>query len=101
MKRFFAFVIPDSFWIVLTPLVVVLTGVLQAILSWINHKSTAAQVKDVDSKVEVVVQHTNGMLSHLQEKVDRQEVDKDHLAAITGLETKLAAAKASDREEPK
>jgi ABC-type multidrug transport system fused ATPase/permease subunit len=96
MKRFFAIVVPDYFWLVLASLVIVITNIMQAILTWITHKI----VTGTDAKVEVVVQHTNGMLTHLQEQVDRQQVDKDHLAVVTELETKLAAAKASDRETP-
>ena len=91
VRRFFAFVVPDYFWMVLTPLIVVITGILQSTLSWINHKAT-------DAKVDVVVQHTDGMMTKLQEQVDRQQVDKEHLAQITEKDKEIAIAKTHDKE---
>ena len=94
MKRFFAFVVPDYFWAVMTPLVVVVTGILQAVLSWVQHRDTQTRVTEVKH-------NTDGIVSRLQDTITRKDNEADQLATVTDLKTQIAAAKASDREEPK
>lgn len=86
--------IPSTFWEVLTPLVVVLTGLLQWSLSSMERRASAKELKDklsvVDQKADSIIHQTNGVNTKLQEVIAAKDVQAAHIAEITEKDKKIA-----------
>ena len=91
---------------IMLPLVAVIIAFLKVVLDKLQHlsvklESVDATAKDTNDKVVEVKHNTDGVLSRMEATIARKDSEADQLATVTDLKTQIAAAKASDREEPK
>ena len=61
----------------------------------------SVKLATVDETTKATKTQTDGINSRLQATIDRKDAEADQLAQVTELKTQIAAAKASDREEPR
>lgn len=90
---------------IMIPLVAVIIAFLKIVLDRLEHlriKLAAADenAKATDEKIDIVKKNTDGMLSRLQDTIDRKDVEKEATALQVENDKKLAVAKASEREKP-
>jgi ATP-dependent protease Clp ATPase subunit len=84
--------VPDTFWNVLTPLVVVLTGLSTYALSALERKSAARELRDVvEQKTDTIIHQTDGVNAKLQLALDNKDVQATHLAELTEKDKQIAA----------
>ena len=84
---------------IMIPLVAVIIALLKIALDKLEHLQV--KLEAVDATATATKTQTDGIVSRLQETIAKKDVDAAHLAEVTSLKTDVAAAKASDREEPK
>lgn len=96
-----------SFWefvapyvgMVMLPLVAVIIAFLKLTLNKLERLSV--KLEGVDATTKITRSQTDGIITHLQDTITRKDSEAEQLAQVTNLKTQIAAAKASDREEPK
>jgi Mg2+/Co2+ transporter CorB len=84
---------------IMLPLVAVVIAFLKVVLDKLQHLSV--KLESVDETAKATKTQTDGIISRMQDTIARKDVEADQLATVTDLKTQIAAAKASDREEPK
>jgi uncharacterized protein YoxC len=97
----------NTFWqfmmpyvaMVMIPFVAVIIAALKVVLDKLTRLSSTLERVDETSKATKA--QTDGIISRMQDTIAKKDVDAAHLAEVTDLKTDIAAAKASDREEPK
>src|ERR1019366_4047795 len=97
----------NSFWqfmapyvgMLMLPLVAVIIAFLKVTLDKLERVSV--KLEAVDTTTKATRAQTDAIISHLQDTIPRKDNEDGQLAQVTDLKTQIAAAKASDREEPK
>ena len=98
VSSFWEFIMPYLAMIMI-PLVAVIIAILKVALDKLQRLST--KLESVDETTKATKAQTDGIVSRLQETIAKKDVDAAHLEEVTSLKTDVAAAKASDRVEPK
>ena len=98
ISTFWQFLMPYVAMIMI-PLVAVVIAALKVVLDKLTRLSI--KLESVDETTKVTRSNTDGINKRLQDNIDKKDVEKDATALQVENDKKLAAAKASDREEPK
>ena len=97
---------PVPFWdspAFTTAMVLLMGAVVSLIQYWVKARTDAKvqlladHTAKIGGKVDVIEQHTNGMLTALQTKVDTQEKDRVTTAAATEKDKEIALLKKSEK----
>ncbi len=96
-------VVPETFWQVLTPLVVVITGLLQWALSAMERRQSAREIKDklntVEQKADNIIHQTNGVNAKLQEAIALKDMQATHVAELTEKDKQIATLTKNNKGE--
>src|ERR1039457_384381 len=98
MVSFWQFIMPYLAMIMI-PLVAVIIAFLKIVLDRLEHLQI--KLAAVDATTTATKAQTDGIVTRLQDTIAKKDAEKDTTALQVENDKKLAAAKASDREEPK
>ena len=83
---------------IMLPLVAVIIALLKIALDKLEHLQI--KLAAVDATATATKAQPDGIVSRLQDTIAKKDAEKDVVALQVENDKKLAAAKASDREEP-
>jgi len=89
-------IIPDTFWQVLTPLIVVITGLGQWLLSSWERKAIKETMSKVDQKADTLIQQTDGIVGRLQGTIEAKDKQASHVAELNEKDRQIAALTKTD-----
>ena len=105
---------PSAFWqfitpyigMIMLPFVAVIIAFLKVVLDKLTNLAKKLEgvdetTRSTNETAKETKKQTDGIISRMQDTIARKDVEADQLATVTDLKTQIAAAKASDREEPK